>query len=72
MKDVKDYKDYSYDPSSGGVINTNMEAYEAYKIKKEALQKKARSQSELSNKVEALEKDINSIKNLLNAIADKL
>lgn len=79
MKQVKDYKDFVYDPSSNGIINTNLSEYEAYKAKKESLIKKAKEQKALGERVESLESDINNIKSdideiksLLGSIARKL
>jgi hypothetical protein len=79
IQTIKDYENYAIDPSSGGVTNTNLKEYKAYKKKKEALLNSAKKQSMLSNKVDSLESDINSIKsdiddikNLLNSIVSKL
>ncbi len=79
MQKVKDYENFVIDPSSGGIINTNINEYKAYKKQKEALLKKAKEQSTLSNKIESLESDINNIKSdidiiktLLSAIKSKL
>ena len=69
---IKDYEEYVKDPSTGGIINTNRQEYEAYMRKKELLTQKAKEQKALSNKVESLESDINNIKSDLNDIKSLL
>jgi len=76
---IKGYEDFVKDPSTGGIINTNRQEYEAYMKQKALLSQRANQQKALSNKVETLETDINNIKSdindiksLLSSIASKL
>ena len=76
---VKGYEDFVKDPSTGSIINTNRQEYEAYMRQKALLSQRANQQKALSNKVESLEidinnikSDINDIKSLLSSIASKL
>jgi trans-2-enoyl-CoA reductase len=76
---IKGYEDFVKDPSTGAIINTNRQEYEAYMRQKALLSQRANQQKALSNKVESLETDINNIKSdindiksLLSSIASKL
>lgn len=76
---IDGYSNLVKDPTSGGVINNDPQAYVEYKKRREAAIKGLNEKKALENRVINTEKDINKlksdvndIKNMLNSIIDKL
>ena len=76
---VDGYSNLVKDPTSGGVVNNDPQAYVEYKKKREAAIQRLNEKKALENRVIDTEKDINKlksdvndIKNMLTSIIDKL
>ena len=76
---VDGYSNLVKDPTSGGVVNNDPQAYVEYKKKREAALQRLNEKKALENRVIDTEKDINKlksdvndIKNMLTSIIDKL
>lgn len=54
-------KDYSRDPSSRALINTNIRALQEYRLKREQ-----------ANKIEKIENDLNSLRNMMVELKEML
>ena len=61
---IEDAPDLVKDTTSGAVLNTNVQALEAYRKRREKLSKV----DALENKVASLEENINELKSLLIAV----
>jgi len=64
---IKENPDMILDESSGAILNTNIEAYNAFKMKN----KKSNMIIEHENEIHNIKEDISEIKSLLKALISK-
>lgn len=76
---VQGYSNLVKDPTSGGIVNNDPQAFTEYKKKREAALQNVNDKKALENRVFSIETDINKvksdvnqIKNMLTSIIDKL
>jgi hypothetical protein len=64
---IKESPDMVLDGDNGAILNTNLEAYNAFKMKN----KKSNMIIEHENEIHNIKEDISEIKNLLKLLIDK-
>lgn len=69
---VDGYSNLVKDPTSGGVVNNDPQAYLEYKRKRDAAMKALNEKKALQNRVIDVEKDINKLKSDVNDMKDML
>jgi hypothetical protein len=76
---IQGYSNLVKDPTSGGVVNNDPQAFVDYKKKRKTALQNLNDKKALENRVTNIETDINNlksdvneIKNMLNQIIDKL
>jgi hypothetical protein len=76
---IQGYSNLVKDPTSGGIVNNDPQAFVEYKKRRELALQNANDKKALENRVTGIETDINNlksdvnqIKNMLTSIIDKL
>jgi hypothetical protein len=69
---VQGYSNLVKDPTSGGIVNNDPNAFAEYKKKRELALQKLNEKKALENRVFIIEKDINKLKSDVNDIKDML
>jgi hypothetical protein len=69
---VQGYSNLVKDPTSGGIVNNDPQAFTEYKKKREAALQNLNDKKALEVRVSTIETDINNIKDMLKLIIDKL
>lgn len=69
---VQGYSNLVKDPTSGGIVNNDPQAFAKYKKKRELALQKINEKKALENRVSIIEKDINKLKSDVNDIKDML
>lgn len=69
---VQGYSNLVKDPTSGGVVNSDHQAFVEYKKKREIALQNVNDKKALENRVSSIETDINKVKSDVNHIKDML
>jgi predicted ribosome quality control (RQC) complex YloA/Tae2 family protein len=72
MIKVKNNPDLIRDERSGGIINIDNNAYNSYKAKKRIIEEKLQKERDTENRINNLEKKIDSVEEKLSKILDVL
>lgn len=71
MHKVENFPDLKKDLSTGGVVNTNLDSYESYKLYRAKLLKEQTEKDTMSEEINNMKNDINDIKTMLKNLLDK-
>lgn len=71
MHKVENFPDLKKDLTTGGVVNTNLDSYESYKLYRAKLLKEQAEKDTMSEEINNMKNDINDIKTMLKNLLDK-
>ena len=71
MHKVENFPDLKKDLTTGGVVNTNLDSYESYKLYRAKLLMEQSEKATMTEEINNMKNDINDIKSMLKTLLGK-